>query len=225
MKTYQINELQRGFGSQSFRSLIKNDTLAAPDRYASLYGVDTQAVTETLDWYFVDLPVMVSLSTNDGSQVALAFAAPICFKASKNKVHGINLSYSVHSEFEGRGLGLAAASLAITEADNLWRQHLTGTKMFLNIQTLASNASSLRLLNRLTLPGEMLEACTFDVKTNLGKTVQYVGARSQWHGAVSRAEQHLLNIPFLKEANGDKNLNSTESDTETEDFSCSPTMT
>lgn len=180
--------------------MMATDPASDTGRYHDLCGPDIGRVMSALDWEFGDSPVCVTLTTTDGQPVAIGFCAPIRLKKApyqSRQFCGMNLSYAVHSEFEGQGYGLAAACLAVQEAESLWRGQLAG-KAFLNIQTYDGNGRSNSLIRslRATSPFKNPE---FAIVLSTGEIRQYSGARFSWVAALSSAEAHLLSMPFLNE--------------------------
>lgn len=188
----------RGFSGKALTQMVKNDAAAAPSRYHSICGPHSGRVIAKLDWEYADTPVCVSLHTTSGEPVAVGYATPIYLKsrpAPGLPYRGINLSYAVHSEHEGRGYGLAAASLAIIEAATVWVE-LFRRDAFLNIQTRLENVRSTALMSRLR-GDATFKAAVFKVAIPQKAPLLYVGERFSLQHALAMANQNLGAITFL----------------------------
>lgn len=127
----------------------------------------------------------VGIFEESGQCVAVGWATPLRLTDSKNltSFDGLNLSYVVDSRSEGKGYGIAAACLAITQAQTLWGAKLKN--VFLNIQTREENVRSNRLIE--ALQGNRCEEACFTVNLRSGRTISYVGSRTPWLEAVALA--------------------------------------
>ena len=211
-----IQPFTRGFGGKLFSLMMQTDPASGAGRYNDLCGLDIGRVMAKLDWYFSAAPVSVTLTNIDGQPMAIGFCAPIILNEAPSRQQqfcGINLSYAVHSEFEGRGYGLAASCLAIQGAASLWSDKLKADA-FLNIQTRAENVRSNSLIRHLCGNAPFQEpAFSVQLSPQLKpkEVLQYSGARFSWSAALSNAEAHLLNMPFLNEIEAE---DETENDLE-----------
>lgn len=190
----------RGFDTPEFRRLRQMDPQGHTDRFQDICGPEIGRVMSCLDWHFMwESPVSVSLVSESGEPLATGYASPIQLKSTSQTTgwDGINLSYAVNSQFEGKGFGLAASCLALLEAESMWgAQAAEGA--FLNIQTRSANLRSNSLIRHLTDDGEFTPA-DFVVKMAAGDLTAFNGARIPWRRALAIAEHHLLEMPFLQE--------------------------
>lgn len=199
-----IQPSRRGFGGESFARMMANDTAAAPSRYDDICGPHIGNVMSSLDWAFGEAPVTISLCDPEGEPLATGFAAPIRMRApaqAQRGWHGINLSYAVHSQHEGRGYGLAVSCLVIQEAGSIWGARLQ-QGAFMNIQTRQGNDRSNSLM-RLLSGDAAVEDASFSVQLPSGERLDYSGSRVDWSKALAIAEDHLLHMPFLREVCAD----------------------
>jgi hypothetical protein len=183
--------LSRSFSPPEFAAMFKDDPLSKSGRYDDICGSDAAHVLKHIGWSYVGMPITIGVQI-DGKTVTVGFATPIVLNetrdASGDQVDGINLSYTVHSEHEGKGFGLKASCLAIIEADKVWG-HLVRDG-FLNIQTRATNVRANRL-------AELLKAhpstkAGFSATLKDGTTLEYMGYRANWKDAVERAKEYVL---------------------------------
>lgn len=192
--------LERGFCPLEFFELFKSDPMSRQGRYDDINGRDIGSVMSKVGWLFADTPVTVGIMSGGNTAVAVGFAAPIVLDDSPGRpgnFDGINLSYAVHSAHEGHGYGLAAACLALQDAQAMWGEGLEGA--FLSIQTRAANARSNALVG--ALGGELCEESSFVAMLANGNRLDYSGFRLPWETALRRAEAIVRGLSFLEHTN------------------------
>jgi hypothetical protein len=185
--------LSRSFSPAEFVAMFKDDPLSKSGRYDDICGSDAASVLKRVGWSYAVMPLTIGVQLAEQT-IAVAFATPIVLDATRNaggmQVDGINLSYTVHSEHEGKGFGLKASCLAILEAERLWGPVLQNG--FLNIQTRAANVRSNRL-------AQLLKAHTsadtgFSATLQDGSKVDYTGYRASWKDAVKLAKNLMIPV-------------------------------
>lgn len=180
--------LSRGFNAHSMQEVMHSDPEYGKGRYDDICGPEMGAIMACLDWGFVDSPYVVSLASSTGQAIAYACVAPISFNTADNSfAYGANLTYGVHSQHTGKGLGAFASALAILQAERVWGKILASG--VLNVQTRRLNAGSVRLLQQLVDAQECPEAC-FSVELTSG-LVEFMGIRTPWQQAVQHATDYL----------------------------------
>lgn len=177
--------------------MLASDPQTSAGRYDDLTGPNTEAVLSALDWCYTELPMTLGVFVENGSIAAIAFATPVRLKSSfalaKRKarsaqIDGVNLSYAVHSEHEGKGYGLLACALVMYQAGKTWSRELESA--FFNIQTRAGNARSQALMSKLS--GALCSNAAFEAYPPSGEPIAFVGTRSPWPEALARTQRHLV---------------------------------
>lgn len=116
-------------------------------RYADICGPEIGSVMAHVGWSALDSPwCVVAIQPGTGEAVAAGWAGPIAIEDGRR---GINMTYAVHSDWEGLGLARLASSLAFLQLEK--NLSLKGHDAALadlnvvNVQTRAANARSTAL--------------------------------------------------------------------------------
>lgn len=188
-----IKHLGRSFSPPELKAMYRTDPKSTQGRYDDINGPSVAQVLPKVGWSYAEIPFAIAL-LNDEAPVAIGFAAPIFLRQNNsshmNEYDGINLSYTVHSEHEGRGFGLIASCLVLVEADKRWGQQVK--KGFLNIQTRAANVRSNALAR--VLGAHPSEDASFEVTLDSGVHIAYAGFRTPWPVAIQQAKDHLNRV-------------------------------
>ncbi len=112
-------------------------------RYADVCGEDVHRILYLLDWQATNAPVCVT-AVEGNDVVAAAWAGRILTR--EDGTPGVNLSFAVDPDFEGRGLATVLTALAFAKCVG---RH--ANLAFANIQTAAANGGAHALAERLAM--------------------------------------------------------------------------
>lgn len=191
----QVRRLASSFAPIEFMRMMQSDPQSIHGRYQDICGPDIGAVMSKVGWSFVEAPVTVGVEL-DEKVVAVAFAAPITLwgdksvKSDAGAPEGINLSYAIHSDYEGMGLGFLAACEVLKAIEERYKERLNDA--FLNIQTRGNNARSNGLADRLMDATPCAQA-SFVCQLDTGESIEFVGYRASFQTCMQRVNAHLSN--------------------------------
>lgn len=191
----------RAFPSE-FMAMVARDTQKQPARYTDIMGDDAGRALRVLPWSYIASPLAVGVFGSNSDLLAISYATLIRFPldhragATKVPMHlrtGINLSFAVDSEHEGKSLGFLAACLAVKAASQEWPTLDHRHKV--NIQTKTNNGPGIALATR--LGAAPCEEAGFSFSHPDGALRTYCGFRSPWSEIVANASAHLSQLLVL----------------------------
>ena len=232
VQSVRFRALESSFNPKEFSMMYYTDPQSAAGRYADINGATARLASRLVDWHYTDYPVCVGVYAKDQCLAAIGFATPIRLNkrpepvrtepdkrtaksrrstppSEQSGIDAINLSYVVHSAYEGQGFGQTASCLAIRAAHDKWGQLLEHG--FLNIQTRLENTRSCALIERLA-PDSRLYGSGFTVYPQGEPPVKFIGSRALWALAVQRAQNHLQSLDLCSDNGLDDDLTYLDED-------------
>lgn len=213
---YFFQRLEDGSCPPEFTTMLDRDKHQHPDRYSDMLGDDAVRARRVLPWCFASHPMSVGVFASGGHLVAIAYATLIRVRRHQRlqapndteaSLTGVNLSYAVHSDYEGKGLALLASCLVIKAASQQWPT--LDHRHTVNIQTKTNNAPSMALAER--LGASVCPEADFSYIHPEKGIRQYCGFRGFWPDTVAHCNTCLSKFLVLSDFEEDDTSFSNDS--------------
>lgn len=176
------------------RGLLESFFSLHPGRYEDLVSSEISQVLPQLSWRFLDAPLCITLVNEEGLVCATGWATMTNF----GSCGGVNLSYAVAPEAEGRGLARYATAMAL-----LCLEQMSGgvdPLTEVHAQCLAGNAAGHAVARALGLRTDPRLDITCRVRTRTGAQERdYRGSCASWGDVRERVHALAAAAPLQQD--------------------------